>query len=513
MGLIDNLLARAGYEKKLTPRPNGDPIGAAAGAAQWSLPDPSIYENQADLFRRVSYIYEAVILTAQAAAAQPGGVYRATGEQRRAVDNHDFERLLLAPNPWQTQLEFLRSHYAYLLLNGNSYWWINTTSEEAAPIELWVIPPARILPHLAPNLGVDYYEYDPGDGSIIQLPNWQVVHFKEFHPSSMFVGLSRVEPIQSVAVGDIKTVNYLRNIYGANSGRLPGVLSFRSPIDDETWKKIKRDIKAASESNNYMLLRGTGQEGVDLLNAAATVKEMEIWQGRQMTREDIFGVFAPGLLNMTSVNATEANAKTGKQTFSEFTLYPMLTGTAQKMTQRLLPKYGAGLLYEFDDPRQVDRALELADIQEYSRYHTVREVRQEKYQSDPLGDERDNLLVSQITPPAAPVPELVQPAAPAQALPEPVQPEPPAARGDDVDAMADEVAGALLKWRHYEVKNYGTKKRDFAPDEAIPAALTLRITSGLRAAKSSDEVAALFDTAADEVPAIVLARVLSGLAK
>ena len=40
-----------------------------AGAEQYNLPDPSIYANQADLFRKVSWICQAIDVTASAAAA------------------------------------------------------------------------------------------------------------------------------------------------------------------------------------------------------------------------------------------------------------------------------------------------------------------------------------------------------------------------------------------------------------------------------------------------------------
>jgi HK97 family phage portal protein len=497
MSILNTVMERFGYTKKETARRSPeDPIGQTARANEYQIPDAAIYANQARLFAQVSYIYEAVILTAQACSAQPGGVYQVMGEKKRQVDNHLFERLLLAPNPWHTQLEFLRSHYAYLLLNGNSYWWINASNQEAEPSELWVLPPSQIWPKLADSLGVAYYEYDPGDGQIMRIPEWQVIHFKEFNPFNMFVGMSRVEPVARVSYGDIKTVEYIGKLYGANSGRLPGVLSFKSPVDEDTWKQIKNDIRSASENNNYMLLRGVGQGGVDLINASATIKDMEIWQGRQMTRDDIFGVFAPGLLNMTSISATEASSKTGKQTFSEFTLYPMLTGTGQKISQKLLPRYGTNLLYEFDDPRQVDQTMQIAQIEEYSKYHTVGEVRVDKYQSDRLGDERDDLLVSQIT--APPLDLLTQPALLSQ------EPTPQAASTPQAD-NSPAVAAELLKW-HKLAKD--KPAREFICN-LIPPVMEAQIKAQL---KTGAEVDNVFRQAAGELTTLTLAEAINRLA-
>ena len=69
---------------------------------------------------------------------------------------------------------------------------------------------------------------------------------------------------------------------------------------------------------------------------------------------------------------------------------------AQKITLDILPAYGVGLVAEFDDPRQVDRALELQEQDVYSHSHTIDEIRAQYYEDDPIGDERGKMLPVQI---------------------------------------------------------------------------------------------------------------------
>ena len=74
---------------------------------------------------------------------------------------------------------------------------------------------------------------------------------------------------------------------------------------------------------------------------------------------------------------------------------------------------------EFDDIRITDRALELSEIAAYSQTHTVDEVRSRYYQDEPLGDDRGNLLVTEVgkgltpadpNPEPPPAPIIMQPA-------------------------------------------------------------------------------------------------------
>ncbi len=482
-----------------------------ADVEQYEMPDFSQYERQASLMAKVSYLYTAVSITSQTCAAQPGGVYKLWGEKRREISNHALEKLMQNPNPTQTGMEFLKAHYAFFLLNGQSFWWMNSTSANAEPSEIWLIPPSQIKPLPDKVLGIKGYEYDPGDGNTMFIPEWQILHFKEFHPTNVFIGLGRVEPIASTIVTDIETQNYMRNIYGKNSGRLPGVLSFKSPIADDAWSDIKKQIGDASAKNNYMLLRNTGERGVELLNAANSIKDMEIWKGREMTEKDIYNIVAPGLLVSMSVNSTDSNSKNGNATFAAFTIYPLITGTAQKITQKLLPRFGQNMVYEFEDPRVTDRVLELQEIREYAAYHTVNEVRTEKYDSDPLedNDPRGELFVVQINAQTAtddtepePMEDVTMPPAYTEdtiaedtgeeETPDEEQPEEPEQTGQDM------VADELMKWQNFEKKHYGKKnKRDFVCHVIAPA-VQVDIRARLAEIKSADDLPSVFAKAGKE---------------
>jgi hypothetical protein len=155
---------------------------------------------------------------------------------------------------------------------------------------------------------------------------------------------------------------------------------------------------------------------------------------------------------MLSENATEANSRTGRAAFNELTLYPMHVMMGEKISNEILPTYGTEkarpLVGEFEDVRMADKQMELNEIVEYSKTHTIAEIREKYYSDDPLGDERDDLLPAQIEatsggiqePPTPPTP----PGMPAEGTPM-EKPETDAANPPKEEPKEDEPTKAMVE--------------------------------------------------------------------
>ena len=141
-----------------------DFLHARAAAARWDMPDTGAYENQAKLYARLSWIYSAVKTIGEACALQKLNVKKQFREKTRDIDNHPFELLLNKPNPLQSRFEFLRDSVSYGAINGNSYWWLNRTTPDARPSELWLLPSWRVSPVPDGRMYLAGYEYEPGGG-------------------------------------------------------------------------------------------------------------------------------------------------------------------------------------------------------------------------------------------------------------------------------------------------------------------------------------------------------------
>lgn len=478
-----------------------------AGAEKWQLPDPSIYGNQADLYRRLSWVFAAVGHVAQAGALAAFSVAQAVkGKEPKDIPLHDFELLLMHPNDIDSRYEFLYATIALFKLTGNAYWWINQPSPDAPPDELWIIPPHKIRIEPDDRLFIKAYWYDPGNGQEIPLDPSEIVHFKTFNPFSRFVGLSAIESLALVAQGDMGMQDWNTRLFKENNARLPGILAFKEMREKSVWDQIKADTREAAKKREMLMLQGVG-DGVNWLQNAVSQKEMEFLEGRKANREEIFTVLAPGLLSMLSENATEANGRTGKAVFNELSVYPNHVMMAEKITNSILPFYQKNspspqrsLLGHFEDVRVADKEMKLREEEQFSKTHTIAEIREEFYGDSKLGDERDDLLPSQIKAESG----NIQPPPPPLTTPQnqPMQEmnaeenKPPEEKPQEEPKPAEPNKAALddlAKWQRKAAKKIG-EKVDFA-SENIPSDVAANIAEALPTCKTEAAIKAVFDQA------------------
>ncbi len=397
VGFWDNVFGALGYAKA---QPVEKPPGwlvATAQAEAYSVPDRQLPEAQLELYQRLSWVQIAVSKVAEVAATTAFGVKRLVGEDTEDISNHPFELLLRRPNPLMSRAELLEATLAYHALTGNAYWWLNRPGSKGAPTEIWVLPPHKVKPVPDGRMYLRGYTYEPDGGQPMPLELTDMVHFRRFHPLNSFVGLSPIEALNTVATGDMAMQRWNTKFFDKDNAKPGGILAFRDPIDDDTWARMKQDIKDeyGGTKRALMLLRDAGN-GVNYIQAAMSQADVQFLDGRRFTQEEVYAIYAPGLASMLAVNATEANSISGRRTFVEYGVWPHLVRIAEKITNDVLPLYGDGLVGEFDDIRITDKQLELTEIAAYGQTHTVDEVRVKYYQSGPIGDERGVLLVSEV---------------------------------------------------------------------------------------------------------------------
>lgn len=497
MSWLDNLAARFGYTKAPLEAPPTW-LAASARAERYNLPDLATVEQQSKLFQKLTWVQIAITTVAQTAAGSAFNVKERTGEDTRDIPNHEFEQLLARPNPLMSRFELLEATFAYRNLTGNAYWYLNKAGEDAPPDEIWVIPPHQIMPVPDGRSFLKGYLFDPGEGEKIPLEPWEVCHFKRFHPLNKYVGLSPIEALNIVAIGDIKMQEWNTNVFAKNNAKIPGALAFAEMIGDEKWNIMKTEIAAQHGGTNrmLMLLRGVGKGGVEWVPMAMSQKDMEFINARTFTKEEIFAIYAPGLASVLAVNATEANSSAGKQTFLEFSVWPNQVAVAEKISNDVLPAYGDDLIGEFEDPRLTDRALDLQEQLAYERVHTVDEVREKFYSAQPLGDERGRLLTAEIGKGLtdARAPEDKPPPPPQLIAPKP----PPQLTGPTVEEgdaeIEDTAASDLAKWERKALKRLWAGEQaacDFVSG-AISDAQHRAVSAALRGATTAEEVRAAF---------------------
>lgn len=520
MGMFDNLLARFGIvtenafkqELKKLERWHLD----TADAQQWVMPDPYIYANQADFYRLDPDLSSALDILAEDVGNATFNVKRQRGSELVDMDNHEFETLLENPNPLATGTELLADTVTDYKLNGNAVWWLSRQSWTDKPAEIWYIPFHQIQPVPNGRMYLSHYNYFPGNGKTeIPIPTWQIVHFKTRNPFNRYLGLSPIESLGDVLVGGIGMRKTTRTMYVQRNGEPPSILAFKDYIQDEAWADIRSKIKQSAEENKMMLLRGAG-ESVTWMSRVLSNKDMDfIEQLRQNTRT-IFNRMTPGLLAMLDENSTEANAMAARATYAEKSLWRMMQVIAKKITKEILYVYAWGekLRGEFDDPRVVDRKLELEEQAAFERSHTIEEVRKQYYNDDPLGDDRDKLFVVQVN------------SATGDGTEPPVKPQPFGRPNTDMpaeemviddtgqdDVSAKSAIADLIRWRRMALGGKTEKAQAFKSDH-IPAKTMADIKRRLPLLTAKADIERMFDVKIDGFkpkPKVDPLQVLKGL--
>ena len=448
--------------------------------AKFDMPDTTRYDYQAMLFKKLSWINIAVTLLSYAAASSVFSVKKMVGDKEEDIVNHDFEKLLRRPNPEQSKFDFMQHTFAYLALTGNAYWHILRPEETDEPLEIWTMPPKHIKPILSDSVGISHYEYNIGYKDPIELPKWQILHLKRFNPSSMYIGHSQAEPVSVVSESDLAMQRYNKNFFSKQNAKIPGAIGFKDNIPSPYWEELQQDIEekwGGMERRGPMILRNVG-EGVTWIPMALTQSEMDFINSRNMNRDEVFSTYAPGLLSMISPDSTEANARIGKATFTEFTLWPMLQMLAEKITSQILPLYGTDLTFSYKDTRVTDTLMKIREQREYAQVHTINEIRQEVYNDKPLPPDKGDLLVGEITSSSRDFQFREREG------------------GGDTDVGRDgRTAQELKAWRAYEKNKLGKKnKREFVC-EHTPDIVQKFIFDEMPSCLDKEEIDKIFDRA------------------
>lgn len=425
------------------------------------------------LYHESSWVYVSVNRIAEAAALVPLHVYRLDGERRLEVERHPLEALLDAPNPFTSRFELLEQTIGMLELTGNAYWFLAGDSR-GLPAEIWPLHPDRVSIVPDPARHVRGYVYEL-DGQRIPLDAAEVVHFKRWHPTNDYYGLSALQAARLAISSDRVMAEWNRSTFGQDNGVPAGIVSIKEYVSDADFERIKREWRASygGPQRRTAFLRGGS---VEWKNIGLSHSELDFLQGRRAHRDEILNIFGIPV-GLVSDNATEANARVAERTFIERTLWPKLVRLGQKITQELLPFYPGAHLAEFEDIRPTDTRERLDEIRAAYPVLSVNEIRARYYRLPPVAWGELPTQQQSILPPP-----------------------PPTTSGAAGSGAAGSGAKAELdRWERFALKRWGrTAGRPFAVRD-LPDDLAFEVSAGLLAAEDTSQARAIFAAARAQV--------------
>jgi len=341
---------------------------------------PPLDAQPSRVYEQSPWVYVAINRIAEAGALVPLRVYRRQGEQRISLHNHPLEQLLAQPNPLTSGFELLEQTLGALELHGNAYWFL-AGDAQGLPQEIWLLRPdrMRILPDAQRLVAGYLYEVD---GQQVPLDAKEVAHFRRWHPTNDFYGLSPIAAARGAILSDRHMAEWNRNTFGKDRGVPAGIVSIRDFISDADFERLKREWSAnyGGTARKTAFLRGGN---IEWQHIGMSHSDLDFLQGRRAQRDEILNIFGVPI-GLISENATEANAKVAERQFIERTLWPKLVRLAQKISQELLPFYGGDLLADFDDIRPTDTQARLDEIRTAYPLLSINELRANYFQLPPV---------------------------------------------------------------------------------------------------------------------------------
>ena len=470
---------------------------------------------QARVYQQSPWVYIAINRIAEAVALVPLRVIRLEGERKIEVERHPLEMLLDAPNPYLSRFELFEQTAGILELTGNAYWFLAGDATGVAA-EIWPLRPDRVSIVPDPARYVKGYIYEI-DGLRIPLDPSEVVHFKRWHPSNDYYGLSALEAARLSITSDQAMAEWNRNTFGKDNGVPAGIVNIKDFVSDSDFDRIKREWRQSygGPQRKTAFLRGGG---IEWQNIGLSHNELDFLRGRQAHRDEILNTFGIPV-GLVSENATEANAQVAERMFIERTLWPKLTRLSQKITQDLLPFWPGAFVAEFEDIRPTDVQARMDEIRTSYPVLSINEIRARYYQLPAVawGD----LPVGKNDPNAA-----GNSVGTGLALSASNAPSEPAVSntsktlgnyggGTDTSANAaadnlgsnngdlpDESLSELSRWERFTIKRWGRAGGRPFEVRALPEDVAMSVSVGLLAAQNLGEARGVFAAARAEVQTI-----------
>ncbi len=305
------------------------------------------------------WVYVCVVRIREAVSKNPRRLLEMAtdGDTEEIFDpNHDFNRLLTNPNPWDTDIEFWQQTMTYLELTGNAIWLL--VRDGLGIAEMWVIPSQWIKPKHTSKEPLVGYEMDIGSGAKpIPIPIEDIVHIRYPNPMDRFWGLGTL----SAAVQAMKSVDRIKasQLAAFNNEILSSLYFYtEGEMSQPAYERLREVIQSRYAGPENARLPMLLEEATKIGQLNHKPAEMDYPGSSKLTRDEILAIFGvPPILASEIGTANRANSESQIRIFQEFTVLPRLCLIQARVNKELIPEFGDNLRFEFENPVPLDKLV------------------------------------------------------------------------------------------------------------------------------------------------------------
>ena len=294
----------------------------------------------------------------------PGKLYRvdpATGDKDE-INDHPFLDFMRKPNPlpFMTPSALWKLHETYMLIKGEGAAIIER-DPAGYPTELWPIPPHWMID--IPRLDFPFYIIRSRDGLQMPVPAEDVFLTRQLNPLDPYGrGLGDAEAVADEIETDEYMAKWAKKFF-FNDATPPVLMSAPGITKDEydrfqaAWNDRHRGVGNAHKM-------GIIPRDVTVNKLVDSQREMDFTESRKDLRDGVnahFGV-PPEIMGIVE-NSNRATATQAKIIYAENVLTPRLLARQDAINLQLLPAWGEGLLWEYDDivPEDTEFRLQMSN--------------------------------------------------------------------------------------------------------------------------------------------------------
>ncbi|MBB6622167.1 phage portal protein [Clostridium gasigenes] len=280
-------------------------------------------------------IWSAVDQISNSVAKLPIYVYRRNKANNTEISDHIISSLLRKPNPFINKFDFFKTMVANLLLNGNSYAWIDRGSRNNIN-SLWILEPSSVGVNLDPSGKKLTYSISINSKSY-QVPHTDIIHLKRLSLDG-YKGINPIETSKE-SIGIAKASNQWLGSYYGNGTSVGDVLEVPAQLD----KKAKDAIRSAWQNANSGL---DNAKKIAVLDAGMIYKPMTnnkivdmdfINTQKFYSVEEVARIFnMPSTMLGDLSKATFSNVENLNLLYYKNCISPILTGIENELDDKLL---------------------------------------------------------------------------------------------------------------------------------------------------------------------------------
>jgi HK97 family phage portal protein len=181
-------------------------------------------------------------------------------------------------------------------------------------------------------------------------------------------------------------------------GKLSGAFTTKESIDEEDWKRIKQELLDAYGGMDNAGKWAVLDKGLEYQEFGITPSELSFIEGRKLVKEELLNVYGQSIA-LYSENPNRANADAAERSFLRRTIRPRCIRLAEKLNEKLCPRYDENIFFAWDDPSPED-ILIAARVREINIRTGVSAINEErrKMREPPFKDGDEPLVQSQYIP-------------------------------------------------------------------------------------------------------------------